>query len=83
MTTITLEFPSDVFATMRKSPDELAREIRVAAAVQWYAEGVVSQGRASEIASLSRTAFLDELARRKVSASQATQDELHEELARE
>lgn len=83
MTTITLEFPSDVFATLRKSPDELAQEMRVAAAVQWYAEGVVSQGRASEIAGLSRAAFLDELARRKVSASQVTVEELREELARE
>ena len=83
MTTITLEFPSDVFATLRKSPDELAQEMRVAAAVQWYSEGVVSQGRASEIAGLSRAAFLDELARRKVSASQVTLEELREELARE
>lgn len=83
MTTITLEFPADVFATLRKSPEELARETRVAAAIQWYAEGVVSQGRASEIAGLSRAAFLDELARRKVSASQVTLDELREELARE
>lgn len=76
MTTITIELPEDVFAALRKSPEEFAAEIRIAAAVQWYAEGVVSQGKAAEIAGLTRGAFIDELARRKVPVSQETEEDL-------
>lgn len=52
--------------------------LRIAAAVQWYAERVVSQGKAAEIAGVSRAQFIDELARREVSVSQETQEELHQ-----
>lgn len=76
MVTITVEVPEDAFAALRKAPHEFAREMRIAAAVQWYAEGIVSQGKASEIAGLSRADFIDELSRRKVSASQETEDDL-------
>jgi predicted HTH domain antitoxin len=56
--------------------------MRVAAAVEWYAEGIVSQGKAAGIAGISRSEFLDELARRRVSASQATLDEIRDEIRR-
>lgn len=79
MTTIQYDLPESTFAALRLSPREFAREMRVAAAVQWYAEGLVSQGRAAELAGLSRAEFLDELYRRKVSASQETLDELLDE----
>jgi predicted HTH domain antitoxin len=82
MPTITFDFPAEVFSALRKSPDEFAREMRLAAAVEWYAEGIVSQGKAAGIAGLSRAEFLDELARRRVSASQATLDELRDEIRR-
>jgi len=76
MTSITIDLPDDVFAALRKSPREFALEMRIAAAVQWYSEGLVSQGKAAEIAGLSRMLFIDELARRKVSASQETESDL-------
>ncbi len=76
MTSITIDLPEDAFAALRKSPQEFAREMRIAAAVQWYAEGIVSQGKAAEIAGLSRAAFIDELGRRKVSVSQETEGDL-------
>ena len=76
MATITMELPEDVFGALRKSPEEFAREMRIAAAVQWYAERVVSQGKAAEIAGLSRADFIDELARREVSVSQETAEDL-------
>jgi len=62
------------------APQEFAREMRVAAAVHWYARGLVSQGKAAELADLSRVEFLEELQRRKVSACQVTEDELWEEI---
>jgi len=80
MATVTLEFPPDVLSALRKSPEELATEIRIAAAVQWYSEGLISQGKASQIAGLTRAEFLDELHRRKVPVSQATIEELEREM---
>ena len=76
MTSITIELPESAFAALRKSPEEFAAEMRIAAAAQWYAEGVVSQGKAAEIAGLSRAAFIDELARRRVPVSQESDDDL-------
>ncbi|HEX9671329.1 MAG TPA: UPF0175 family protein [Thermoanaerobaculia bacterium] len=83
MATITYDVPTSAFSALRLSPAEFAREMRIAACVQWYAQGLLSQERAAEIAGLSRTEFLDELLRRKVSASQETFEELLEEIEHE
>ena len=83
MATITYELPSSVFSALRLSPEEFAREMRVAASVQWYAQGLVSQGKAAEIAGLSRADFLAELFCRKVPACQVTLEELIEEIEHE
>jgi predicted HTH domain antitoxin len=83
MTTIEVILPEDVFLALHKSPQEVARDVRVAAAVEWYAEGLVSQGKASELAGLSRPEFLDELGKRKVPVIQMTVEELRAELAGE
>jgi predicted HTH domain antitoxin len=80
MTTVMVEVPDDAFSALRRSPAEFAREMRVAAAIQWYHEGRVSQGMAAEIAGLTRADFLDALFRAKVPASQVTVEELKEEL---
>lgn len=80
MTTIAHNFDPSVFETLRLSPAEFTREMRIAAAVQWYAQGRVSQGRAAEIAGLCRAEFIEELFRRKVPACQITAEDLIEEL---
>ncbi len=81
-TTVTIALPSSVFAALRQSPEEFAGEIRTAAAVQWYAEGRISQGKAAEIAGLSRSRFIDELERRKVSANQESLNDLRRAVER-
>lgn len=83
MATITYDMPPGTFSALRLSPKEFAREMRVAACVQWYAQGAVSQGKAAEIAGLSRAEFLEELFRRKVPACQVTYEELIEEIEHE
>jgi predicted HTH domain antitoxin len=83
MPTIEVLVPDDVLLALRKSPREVARDVRVAASVEWYAEGLVSQGKAAELAGLSRPEFLDELAKRKVPVIQMTVEELKAELAGE
>lgn len=80
MATITYDLPSSAFAALRLSPQEFAREMRIAASVQWYAQGVVSQEKAAELAGLGRADFLEELFRRKVPACQVTLKELIEEI---
>ena len=82
MARVVFDFPPDVFSALRKSPEEFAGEMRLAAAIHWYSQGVISQGKAAEIAGLDRARFLDELFRRKVPAIQITPEELREELRR-
>jgi predicted HTH domain antitoxin len=81
MQTIEVMLPEDVFLALRKSPGEVASDVRVAAAAEWYAEGLVSQGKAAELAGLSLPEFLDELAKRKVPVIQMTVEELKVEPA--
>ena len=80
MTTISFEFEPSAFGALRLAPNESAREMRIVAAVQWYAQGVVSQGKAAELAGLTRADFLDELHQRKVPACQVTPEELADEI---
>ena len=43
MPTVTLDFPADEFPSLFSSPDEFAREFRLAAAIHWYERGEISQ----------------------------------------
>lgn len=78
---LTLDMPEAAFATLHQAPDELAKELRIAAAVKWYEIGRVSQGRGAEIAGLSRAAFIDALSSYRVSPMQYTEQELVDELS--
>jgi predicted HTH domain antitoxin len=80
MATVTVEIPDSAFSALRRSPEEFAQEMRIAAAIQWYHQTLISQGKAAEIAGLSRADFLDALFRAKLPASQVTIEELTEEL---
>ncbi|HYX24504.1 MAG TPA: UPF0175 family protein [Thermoanaerobaculia bacterium] len=82
MAQVVFEFPPTVFSALRKAPEEFATEMRLAAAIHWYSQGMVSQGKAAEIAGLSRAEFLEELFQRKIPAIQVTLEELREELRR-
>ncbi len=82
MTRVQVEFDSDIFTTLRRSPEEVAWEMRLAAAVIWYAQGRISQSRAAELAGVSRAELLDSLSESGVSASQETLEDLDEALAR-
>jgi predicted HTH domain antitoxin len=83
MAQVVFDFPPTVFSALRKAPAEFASEMRLAAAIHWYSQAMISQGKAAEIAGVSRTEFLEELFRRKIPAVQMTVEELREELRRE
>lgn len=80
MTHMAIDLPESVFAALRLDPTHFILEMRIAAAVQWYAERRISQERAAEIAGLNRFQFVDELRRRKVPAIQIDFSELDAEI---
>ena len=82
MTTLAVELPESVFSALRRSPQEFVGEMRIAAAVKWYEVGQLSQGKAAEVAGLSRAEFIEALSRFQVSPFQYTAEELAEDLAR-
>lgn len=82
MTTLAVELPESVFSALRRSPQEFVDEMRIAAAVKWYEVGQLSQGKAAEVAGLSRAEFIEALSRFQVSPFQYTAEELAEDLAR-
>jgi predicted HTH domain antitoxin len=83
MQTITLDLPEDVFVAMRRSPEEFAREMRLAAAMLWYSRGRISQEKAAEIAGLNRAEFLKALARNEIDVFTVDFDDLKRELDRD
>jgi len=81
MQTVSLEIPATAFAALGESPDEFVVEMRIAAAVKWYELGRLSQGKAAEVAGLTRAAFIEALSRFKVSPIQISSEEMTKELA--
>lgn len=82
MVQMTIEMPEGALASLRKDPESFARELRLAAAIKWYEIGEVSQGRAAEIAGVSRQEFLTALGRYRVSPFQYAPEEVLEEAGR-
>ena len=82
MKEITVQISEDVFSALRRSPEEFAREMRLAAAIHWYERGEISQERAAEIAGLDRTDFLLVLARQGEDAFVVDMSDLAKELER-
>lgn len=82
MMEITLEVDENVLSALRRSPDEFARELRLAAAMHWYGRGDISQEKAADIAGLDRTDFLLALARAGEDAFVVDFTDLEKELRR-
>lgn len=73
---VTIELPKDVFSALRSTPEDFVREMRLASAVKWYELGMISQGKAAELAGISREAFIESLCKYNVSPFQDIELEL-------
>lgn len=76
MVQIAFDIPEGALASLHRDPDSFARELRLAAAVKWYEQRRISQGRAAEIAGVSRAAFIEALGHFGVTPFQVNADEL-------
>jgi predicted HTH domain antitoxin len=80
MTTVTLQIPDEVLAVLREEPVRFGAELRLAAAMNWYRRGTVSQEVAAQVAGLDRTDFLLALARQGEDVFRIDIDELAREV---
>lgn len=76
MQALRIEVDDDVLLGLQRTAEELAVDLRLAAAVKWYEMGSVSQEKAAQIAGLSRSAFIEALGRFGVSPFQESADDI-------
>jgi len=79
MTSVTIQLPDELPSSLHRSPIELEKDIKLAAAIDWYRQGLISQERAAELAELPRATFMDALAARKIDVIHLDVDELKQE----
>jgi len=79
MERIILEIPEEILISLKETPSELSRDIRMLAAAKLYELGKLSSGRAAQLADMSRVSFLRALSQYGVSILALTPDELRQD----
>jgi predicted HTH domain antitoxin len=82
MTEVTLSSLEETLLALHLTADELAQELRLAAAVKLHELGRLSSGAAANLAGIPRVVFLSKLPDYSVPTFQLTADELAEDLSR-
>ncbi|RKZ52499.1 MAG: UPF0175 family protein [Candidatus Parabeggiatoa sp. nov. 3] len=81
--TLKIEIPIGVFSAFKQTTDEFAQSLRIAAAIKWYERGLISQGKAAEIAGLCREDFIMALGQFDISPFQYSAEEVLREAGYE
>jgi predicted HTH domain antitoxin len=82
MTEVTLSLPEETLLALHLTPDELAQELRLAAAFKLYELGRLSSGAAANLAGIPRVVFLSKLADYGVPTFRLSEAELAKDLSR-
>lgn len=77
--TLNLEIPEDILSALNLPPDEVEQELRKELAIALYARGVLSVGKAAELADIPRERFEDVLGERRIPRHYGS-EELEEDL---
>ena len=80
MTPITIDLPDEVFSARKQPPREFIKDLRLAAAIHWYARGEISMEKGAMIAGLDRVDFLAALAAEQVEVFNIDWVSLEQEL---
>ena len=78
---IRIEVPDDLAAMLRRTPEELRYDLRLRALAGLVERGLLSSGRAAELAGVSRREFLDWCGRWHVRLHRWADAEIDAELA--
>ena len=78
---LTIQVSQEIREMLNRTPEELARDVRLYAALMLFRLGKLSSGAAAEMAGVPRVTFLDLCAEYDIPISQITGDDLQKELA--
>jgi predicted HTH domain antitoxin len=78
--TLTIHVPSEIRHMLNRTPEELARDVQLYAALMLFRLGKLSSGAAAEMAGVPRVTFLDLCAEYDIPVSQITSDDLRREM---
>lgn len=81
--TLAIQLPEDVRQMLNRTPEEMARDLRLYASLMLFRLGKLSSGAAASMAGVPRLMFLDLCAEYDIPVSPMTAEDLRRELADE
>jgi predicted HTH domain antitoxin len=77
---LTISLPGEIRQMLNRTPEELARDVQLYAALMLFRQGKLSSGAAAEMAGVPRIAFLDLCAEYDIPVSQISGEDLRREM---